>query len=365
MWQFLDARHLPSFAQKDVIQRIDEWIVFLHPGVIGKVWFATISRYRIGTAHGFRGGKPFHSVLGCWPFRVALVHIPRRQKPVGRSVRFDVPIPRQYVRQVPGSLVARAGIARGRQLLDVPGRQIGVDGHHLRLVEGARHVVISHGEGLAGGLVPEPHRHQLVEPVLGHVPGVLGGPSRGVVEPHQPQEGLGGRFGEAVQIDREPRHGVAIGFLGLPGPPRFPLVGEPRDVHAEDVERRCLEGDRDSHVAVESLPVQPRDEVIPPVGKMGMKGPRPVVGNLLEADDRGSLDFVVDLPQDDRESVLRTQMIRVEGGIVVRAGQMGRQNVVGCHPDLEGLLRRSCHGTNRGQAEWFREECVKGSEEGR
>ena len=87
--QFLDGIDLPVLAQKDIVQSIDEGIVLLDPGIIGKIRFFPVTRYRIGTPHGFRGRGPFHPVFGRRPFGVACGWESKQSVCVGFCVSVD------------------------------------------------------------------------------------------------------------------------------------------------------------------------------------------------------------------------------------------------------------------------------------
>ena len=253
--------------------------------------------------------------------KLTLVHFSRRQESIGRSIRFDVPVSRQHVGY--GS-IGVVWYFFACQFLDVTRRQIGMDGHDLRFVKGTGHVVVSHGKGLLGGLVLQFDRHELVESVLGHGPGILRGPPGSLIESEEAQKGLGGRACKSIQINGKPGHEVALWRFGFSRPSSLSLVGKPRYVHTQHIKGGCLEGDRHTHVAIEFFPVQSRDQMISMFCKVCVEGASPIVRDFLEANNGGLFDFLVNLFQHHREAILGVEMIRIEGGIVVRPGKVRR-----------------------------------------
>mmetsp|Transcript_212 Transcript_212/g.480 ORF Transcript_212/g.480 Transcript_212/m.480 type:complete len:363 (-) Transcript_212:118-1206(-) len=352
----MDAVHLPFVAQQDVVQGVDKGVVLLDAGIIGKVRLVSVLR-RIGTAHAPAGGGPFHPVFRGRPLGVALVHGSRGQQPVRRGSRSNVPVSRHHAGQLAIAITIAITVAIAiviaiaiadlrRQFLHVPRRQVRVNGHDHRSVVRAGHVVVPDHKGLPCRPVPEPDRHNLVVAILRHGPGVLWGAARvgGPGETPESQKGPGGGRAPSVEAGCELCEGVRIGPPRFPGPPGFPLVREPGNVHVQHVVVLRFEGDRHSHVAIESLSVESRDEVVSLVGKVGVETARPVVGDLLEANDGGFFNLVVYFLEDDRESVLGIEVSWVVRRIVVGSGELGGQYVVARHAELEGSGVFRCHG---------------------
>mmetsp|Transcript_11091 Transcript_11091/g.31888 ORF Transcript_11091/g.31888 Transcript_11091/m.31888 type:complete len:275 (-) Transcript_11091:505-1329(-) len=167
--------HLPLVAAEYVIQSVDEGLIITRLSVVGERRFLA-QRFCVGAPHGLDGRLPLHVPFGD---RVhgrpvldtrGLVQPSSCQQLVHGVDRLDVEVACKDV------------WVGSRQHLDVLCGHFGVDRHHLRSVERARHVVRPQAERAPRRPVLQRRRHQDVVPVLGHLPRLhrlpLGQPGR-------------------------------------------------------------------------------------------------------------------------------------------------------------------------------------------